>query len=558
MIASASTVATPVFDWEALAPIVALASGMVVALILGLFPGRGGKVLAMLAGAAGAVVAIVFSITLWNDPASAKVIAGSLVIDRAALAGTIIASASAIVGLAIANRAHGTEDAGHGETSSLILASTLGMAILVSANDLVTVFLGLELLSIPLYVLCASYVDRTSSLESGLKYLILGSVGSATALMGIALIYGATGSMSLPVIGETGGSGELKGLIYPGTALLVAGFGFKLSLAPLHQWTPDVYDGAPTSVTTFMSVATKTAALIVTARLLLVALPDQYDLWHWMLVVLAAASIIVGNVGALGQPSMKRLMGYSSIAQAGYLVAALSVGAVGAMLAYLAVYAVATLAVFAVVAAREYERPDLGDDVAALDGLSHDRPLMGWIATIGLFGLAGLPLTAGFFGKVLVAGALVDNDVTWLAVLLIVGSIISLAYYAPPVLRIWRKAPARKVVAPSVELAPSGSAGAAAPVVPAPAPGGASPLALDDESTGGGVALAAPPVELTAGADPYGAKKRHTHAAKSERRAPLEVRVVALVAAALVVAGGVYPQPLFELARDAGRALFGG
>ncbi|MDO9356526.1 MAG: NADH-quinone oxidoreductase subunit N, partial [Solirubrobacteraceae bacterium] len=443
MIVAASTVATPQFDWNALGPIVALAAGMVVALIVGLFPGNGGKFLAMLTGAAGAIVAIVLSILHWNEPVATQVIADSLVIDRAALAGTIIASASALVGLSIAGRAAGTEDAGHGETSALILGSTLGMAILVSANDLVTVFLGLELLSIPLYVLCASYVDRTASLESGLKYLILGSVGSGTALMGIALIYGATGSMSIPEIGATGGNGELQGLIYPGIALLLAGFGFKLSLAPLHQWTPDVYDGAPTSITAFMSVATKTAALIVTARLLIVAFGTeaQYDLWHPILLVLAAASIVVGNVGALGQPSMKRLMGYSSVAQAGYLVAALAVGNIGAMLAYLTAYAVSTLAVFAVVAAREHERPDLGDDIAALDGLSQERPLLGWIATIGLFGLAGLPLTVGFFGKVVVAGALISASQTWLAVLMIVGSIISLAYYAPPVLRIWRKTP---------------------------------------------------------------------------------------------------------------------
>src|SRR5690606_27018833 len=134
------------------------------------------------------------------------------------------------------------------------------------AGDLITIFLGLELLSIPLYVLCASHVDRSASLESGLKYLILGSVGSATALMGIALIYGATGEMQLSKIAPLIGNAELGGLVLPGVALLIAGFGFKLSLAPLHQWTPDVYDGAPTAVTAFMSVATKTAALVVTAR----------------------------------------------------------------------------------------------------------------------------------------------------------------------------------------------------------------------------------------------------------------------------------------------------
>ena len=512
MIIAASTVATPTFDWNALAPIVALAAGMVIALIVGLFPGRVGRLGSMLAGAAGAASAATFAVGLWNETPTSKVIANSIVMDRAALAGIIVAASAALAGIALAARARGTEDAGHGETSALILASTLGMAILAASNDLVTVFLGLELLSIPLYILCASHVDRTASLESGLKYLILGSVGSATALMGIAMIYGATGEMGLPEIAKASGQGELAGLMYPGVALLVAGFGFKLSLAPLHQWTPDVYDGAPTSVTAFMSVATKAVALIVISRLLVFALPEQYDLWKNMLLVLAAASIIVGNVGALGQPSMKRLMGYSSIAQAGYLVAALAVGSVGAMLAYLAAYSVSTLAVFAVVAAREVERPDLGDDIAALDGLAKDRPLLAWLGTIGLFGLAGLPLTAGFFGKFVVAGTLVARGETWLAVLLIVGSIISLAYYAAPVVRMWRDAPepkepvAPQASDPSVQVGGPGIAGGAAAV----------------------------PV-----------------------RAPWEIGAVALIAAVLVVAGGIYPQPLIDLAGDAGAVLFG-
>jgi NADH-quinone oxidoreductase subunit N len=505
-----AAVKTPPFDWEALGPLLALASGMVVSLMLGLLPGRGGRVLAVLSGVIATVIAIVLAALLWNDGTQREAVARSIVIDRASLAAIVIASASALVGIALAARAHGTEDAGHGETTALILGSTFGMAILASSNDLVTIFLGLEMLSIPLYVLCASHVDRTASLESGLKYLILGSVGSATALMGLALIYGATGSMSLPEIAKTAGDSDLQGLIYPGVALLIAGFGFKLSLAPLHQWTPDVYDGAPTAVTAFMSVATKTAALVVTARLLLVALAGASDLWEPILLTLAAASIIIGNVGALGQPGMKRLMGYSSIAQAGYLVAALAVGAVGALLAYLAAYAVSTLTVFAVVAARESERPDLGDDISALDGLAKERPLLAWLGTLGLFGLAGLPLTAGFFGKIAVAGALINADKAWLAVLMLVGSIISLAYYAPPVLRMWRTVGGDTAPAPD-----------ATPVLKNPNGLPAFPSA----------------------AVPTGLR--------------WEVALVGTVAAALVLAGGLYPDPLLNLATDASAAMFG-
>jgi NADH-quinone oxidoreductase subunit N len=546
MILATTHVATPTFDWNALAPFIALAAGMLGSLVVGLVPGRTSKVLAILVGVAGAATAGVFALGQWNEPTTSRVVADSLVIDRAALAGIIIASASAITGLAIAARGRGTDDAGHGETASLILASTLGMAILASANDLVTVFLGLELLSIPLYVLCASHVDRAASLESGLKYLILGSVGSATALMGIAFIYGATGEMQIDKIVGVAGQSDLQGLIVPGLALLVAGFGFKLSLAPLHQWTPDVYDGAPTAVTAFMSVATKSAALVVTARILIVALPNQYELWQPMLYVLAAASIIIGNVGALGQPSMKRLMGYSSIAQAGYLVAALSVGAVSAMLAYLATYAVATLAVFAAVAAREVERPDLGDDIAALDGIAKDRPLLAWFGTIGLFGLAGLPLTAGFFGKVAVVALLVQGGQTWLGVLLIVGSIISLAYYAPPVLRMWRGTPAP---GPAPVVKPAEGMPVVVPTaanVPAAVPAGGG-VALAEAP----VAVAAPPAPKVAGTVESGGD------VVLPGKAPWELGAIGLIMSVLVVAGGIYPNPLLHLAHEASNALFG-
>jgi NADH-quinone oxidoreductase subunit N len=499
-----AVVQTPAFDWEALGPILALGGGSVVALLLGLLPGPLGRVLAITSAAAAAIIAIALAVTLWNHDIQREAVARSLVIDRASLAAIVVSAGAALAGLLLAARAHGTDDAGHGEIASLILASAFGMGILASSNDLVTIFLGLEMLSIPLYVLCASQVDRSASLESGLKYLVLGSVGSATALMGLALIYGATGSMSLPEIAKTAGDPELRGLVFPGIALLIAGFGFKLSLAPMYQWTPDVYDGAPTAITAFMSVATKAAALVVTARLLLVALGAEplHDLWQPILIALAAASIVIGNVGALGQPGMKRLMGYSSVAQAGYLVAALAVGAIGAMLAYLAAYAAATLTVFAVVAAREAERPDLGDDITALDGLAAQRPLLAWLGTLGFFGLSGLPLTAGFFAKIAVAGALVNADYAWLAVLVLVGSIISLGYYAPPVIRMWR------------------TVGDPVPVVASPGP-----------ATGFGAAAA-----------PAGLR--------------WEVALVGIVAGALVLAGGLYPDPLMNLASDARDALF--
>jgi NADH-quinone oxidoreductase subunit N len=221
----------------------------------------------------------------------------------------------------------------------------------------------------------------------------------------------------------------------------------------------------------------------------------------------------------------------------------LSVGAVSAMLAYLATYAVATLAVFAVVAAREVERPDLGDDIAALDGIANDRPLLAWFGTIGLFGLAGLPLTAGFFGKVAVVSLLVTGGATWLGVLLIVGSIISLAYYAPPVLRMWRGTPAP---GPAPVIRPAEGMPV---VVPAAS---AAPAAAP---SGGGVALAEAPAAVAA--PPVAGTVESGGDVLLPGKAPWELGAIGLIMSILVVAGGVYPNPLLHLAHEASNALFG-
>ena len=215
------------------------------------------------------------------------------------------------------------EDAGHGEFHSLMLSSVMGMVVLAGAQDLIALFLGFELLSIPLYVLCATELRRATSLESGLKYLIVGSVGSATLVYGLAFIYGATGATGFDAIARsleaTGFDSDV--LLLTGVALTLTGLAFKASVAPFHQWTPDVYEGAPTAVTGFMAVATKAAAFGVLLRLFDVALIPAADTWAPIMSVLAAITIVVGNVGAIGQSSLKRMLAYSSVAQAGYMLA---------------------------------------------------------------------------------------------------------------------------------------------------------------------------------------------------------------------------------------------
>ena len=231
--------------------------------------------------------------------------------------------------------------------------------------------------------------------------------------------------------------------------MAAVGLAFKTSIAPFHQWTPDVYEGAPTPITSFMAVATKAAAFAVFVRFFDVALGPAGDDWQPALAVLAAISIVVGNVGALGQDSLKRLLGYSGVAQAGYILGGLVVASeagVNALVFYLAGYAFMNLAAFAVIVARERETP-YGDDIRAVRGLGAERPLLAWPLTISMLGLAGLPATVGFIGKLYLIEALVEGDYTWLAVFIAVGTMISLAYYLRVVAAMWMR-PERQLPAP--------------------------------------------------------------------------------------------------------------
>jgi NADH-quinone oxidoreductase subunit N len=419
----------------------------------------------------------------------------------------------------LAWRSLAAREAAHGEFHALLLTSIGGMSLLASAQNTVALFVGLELLSIPLYVLCATELRREHSLESGLKYLIVGSVGSATLLYGLAMIYGATGATDFRAIAASLSSGGLATdpLTLTGIALCVAGLCFKASVAPFHQWTPDVYEGAPTPVTAFMAVATKVAALGVFLRFFDVALIGAHASWGPAVAVLATITIIVGNVGALGQSSLKRMLAYSSVAQAGYMLAGVVVATrlgLQATVFYLAVYLVMNMAAFAVIVARE-RQSSLGDSIQALAGLGRDRPLLAWPMTISMLGLAGIPATAGFIGKFYLIEATVDGGYTWLGVAIVVGSMISLGYYLPVIAAMWMRE------APAGEGEPEGGA----PRADAPAPAGSLP------------ALAGGSAELDTGG---------SH---------LEVALVAVLAGAATIFFGIVPQPLFDLVHGAGGAL---
>ncbi len=526
----------PHVDFAGLSPLIALLGGAVIVLMAGLLGHRFVRaqvVPALSLGALGAALGL----TIWQWNADKSIVSGALRVDDLALTLNLILIAGGACTVLLAWRSQASREAAHGEFHALLLTSLGGMSLLASAQNTVALFVGLELLSIPLYVLCATEMRREHSLESGLKYLIVGSVGSATLLYGLAMIYGATGATDFGAIASALSNGSLATdpLTLTGIALCVAGLCFKSSVAPFHQWTPDVYEGAPTPVTAFMAVTTKVAALGVFLRFFDVALIAAHASWGPALAVLATITILVGNVGALGQSSLKRMLAYSSVAQAGYILAGVVVATrlgVQATVFYLAVYLVMNLASFAVIVARERET-GLGDDLQAVAGLGRERPWLAWPMTISMLALAGIPATAGFIGKFYLIDATVAGGYTWLGVAIVVGSMISLGYYLPVVAAMWmREAPA------GLGRGGTASPGAAGPPSgPLPALAGGSPE-LDDSDELASTAAGA-----------------QTPASPQARSTQPEVLAVAVLAGAATIFFGIIPQPLFDLVHGAGAAL---
>jgi NADH-quinone oxidoreductase subunit N len=503
----AAEVQAPEIDYEGLSPLFAVVGGSIVVLCTGLFRGAFvQRVLVPLLTVASLGAAIGLTIWIWEPGDSAPIVENALAIDTLALAISMLVYVAGLVTVALSLRSDAVREAGSGEYHSLLLGSIAGMVVLAAAENLVTLFVGLELLSIPLYVLCASRVRDAASLEAGLKYLIVGSVGSATLLYGLALIYGATGATDFAAIGAAIGDEVpvADPLLLTGIALAATGLAFKASVAPFHQWTPDVYQGAPTPITAFMAVATKAAAFGVFLRLFDVALPLNQTDWGPALFVLAVATILVGNVGAIAQRSLKRMLAWSSVAQAGYILAGVIVGTrlgLQATVFYLAAYLLMNVTAFAVVIARE-RASEHGDDLRALDGLGRAAPWLAWPMTISMLALAGIPGTAGFIGKFYLIDASVAGEYEWLGIAIVVGSMISLVYYLRVIAVMWMG---------PVEIELPVTRRRVRPV------SGWSP-------------------EADAGAQP-------------------EVTGVAVLAAAATIFFGIIPSPLFDAARDVGTSL---
>ena len=445
---------TPSVDWAALSPELVLLAAAGVALLGAVIVPRdwirpfGAAACAL--GFAGAFVAA--ALLFWKSGTPTTEVADVITRDRlAAFAQMVIAGCGVLaVGISYSTRRR-VEHVG--EYFALLAPAGAGMSFLVSANHLLTLFLGLEWFSICLYVLCAMDLNSVRSLEAGLKYLIVGSLGSGVLLFGSALVYGATAELEFGAIAEATASGGLDDdpLLLVGLAMIIAGLAFKASVAPFHQWTPDVYEGAPSPVTAFMSAATKTAALVLTLRILVTAFPELEDLWTVALAVLACISLAWGNLAALVQRRVKRLLAYSSISHAGFmLIAIASANALGgrALLFYLIPYCAASLGAFAVVTARERElnAPVTLDNLA---GMGWERPLLGVAMWTFMLGFAGFPLTGGFVGKFYVFSAAYDRGWTWLVIVGVAATFVSLYYYLAVIRAMYMRPGSELMLAPA-------------------------------------------------------------------------------------------------------------
>src|SRR5215212_2891352 len=422
-------------------------------LLIDLFVPANNKRLTGYLSLAGVLAAAVAGIPLWGTNGST--FNNMLVLDNFALTLNWIFLLSTAITILISLDylpRHGIEQ---GEYYPLILFATGGMMLLAQGTNLIVMFLGLELLSITLYVLVGFAYPRLSSEEAAMKYLLIGAFAAGFLVFGIALIYGATGTSNLFDISKAltaGLAAEDLALLLAGCALVIVGFGYKISMVPFHMWTPDVYEGAPTPVTAFMSVGTKSAGFAALARFLLQGVGPEYTIWVPAVAVLAALTMIIGNISAVTQTNVKRMLAYSSIGHAGYILMGVLAGGVPntgtrgveSFLFYLLAYSLTNLGAFAVLVALE-QRGEAAWDLGDFAGLFGRRPLLAIAMALCMFSLAGVPPTAGFWGKFYVFTAAWAAGLQWLAVIGVLTSAIAAFFYLRIVVQMFMRDPVREV-----------------------------------------------------------------------------------------------------------------
>jgi NADH-quinone oxidoreductase subunit N len=421
---------TEILDVPSLQPILPeliLALGAMILLMLGV--GRGERATGSISGLA-VFLLIVAGVAVLTQPAGkVAVFHGSFVLDDYARFLKVLAFIGSAVAIVMSVEFLGATGKQKFEYPVLILLSTTGMCVLISAADLIALYLGMELMSLSLYVIAAIDRDNVRSTEAGLKYFVLGALSSGMLLYGCSLIYGFTGTVNFAGIAKATGEGGI-GLTF-GLVFLFAGFCFKISTVPFHMWTPDVYEGAPTPVTAFFAAAPKVAGIAVFVRATVAAFPGIVSQWQQIVVFVAIASMALGSFAAIGQTNIKRLMAYSSIGHMGYALIGLAAGTpegVQGVLVYMSVYVAMTLGSFAaIIAMRRPEGPV--EKIADLAGLARTKPAMALFLAIMMFSLAGIPPLAGFFAKFYVFMAAIKAGLYTLAVIGVVTSVVGAYYY---------------------------------------------------------------------------------------------------------------------------------
>jgi NADH-quinone oxidoreductase subunit N len=448
-------IALPALAWPVLAPMLIVTSASFACMLLDLAPSPRGKSDLAGVGVLGLAGALLASAILWGGPA--RSFQAMVALDDFALFfnGIFCLSAGLVLLLSIGYiRRQGVEA---GEYYVLVLFAALGMMLMASALDLLIVFLGLELMSLSLYVLAGFFRTRATGNESAMKYFLLGAFASGFFVYGIALLYGATGTTNLARLADAlaAPGAATQPLVLAGLALLLVGFGFKTSAVPFHQWAPDVYEGAPTAVAALIATGSKAAAFAALLRVLIAMRALQPD-WALVVWLVAAATMTLGNVVALVQQNLKRMLAYSSVAHVGYMLVGVAAGpelGSAAVLYYLLVYSVATVGAFGVILVLEREGPDAsggrpqaegrqsiagrprhGQTEEAVDltwygGLAARHPVLALVLTVCLLSLIGLPPTAGFVGKFYLFAAAIRGGLVWLAILAVLNSVAAAYYY---------------------------------------------------------------------------------------------------------------------------------
>lgn len=415
------------YQLQPVLPELVLAFGAMVLLMVGAYRGQGTT--RLVTALAVCLLVLVGALELMLPAGKLVTFGGSFIVDDFARFLKILVLIGSGVTLVLATEFLSDPSRRIFEFAILVLLSTLGMMVLVSAADLIMLYLGLELMSLALYVVAASNRDNAKSTEAGLKYFVLGALSSGMLLYGASLIYGFTGTVSFAGIAAAATSGSV-GIVF-GIVFLLAGLCFKVSAVPFHMWTPDVYEGAPTPVTAFFASAPKVAALAVFTRVTLTAFPGIVSQWQQIIVFVAIASMVLGSFAAIGQKNIKRLMAYSSIGHMGFALVGLASGTVeGAqgVLVYIAIYVAMTLGSFAVILTMKRNGQAV-EQISDFAGLSRTNPLLAFFFAMLLFSLAGIPPLAGFFAKWYVFVAAINAHLFTLAVVGVLSSVVGAYYY---------------------------------------------------------------------------------------------------------------------------------